>query len=495
MQDRFIRVREFFRSLGENFLPPASDGTSSSATELLLEPKREPEPPDSDRDGLDDNSEDSPSSPSEASWGIFSAQFPDGQLRSKWHLALTAGFLLIVSALTLLNVASSAPAETQAATEGSNDPSSTDPLSAGVIATGATNLGENADGTSIASVAQITHSPRNPPEGRTGEGAATADADDGSTRNGGEENQGSQPPEDNGGGEDNGDGITTDGQPQDGEPTKGDTCEAIACRIVGHPQPQDDEATTPTTPTAAAVAATTAAAPESPGTSDPFGLANDLLKQAGDPDPMPPFTGESLGRPAQVIRLGLPGSKKHPRLYLTFDDGPHHYWTARVLDLLDRHDARATFFVVGTQAVAYPEVVREIVERGHTLGNHLWSHTEVPLKQEDLFRKEIRQTAALLGDDITNCLRIPYGYLSEEILDWSGEEGYELVHWSHDIQDWRRHDIETIREGFAEIEKNGTILLLHEHSGNNTLQALDEALTSLKARGWQFDTPICPLPF
>lgn len=61
MQDRFIRVREFFRSLGENFLPPASDGTSSSATELLLEPKREPEPPDSDRDGLDDNSEDSPS--------------------------------------------------------------------------------------------------------------------------------------------------------------------------------------------------------------------------------------------------------------------------------------------------------------------------------------------------------------------------------------------------------------------------------------------------
>ena len=476
MQDRFIRVREFFRSLSENFLPPASDGDSSSATELLLEPKREPEPPDSDGSCLDNNGEDSPS---ETSLGISSAQFPNGQLLSKRRLALTAGFLLIVSALTLLNVASSAPAETLAATEGSNDPSSADPLSAGVASAGATNLGENADGTSIASVAQITHSLRSPQEGRTGEGASSA-ADAGSTGNGREENPGSQPPEDednggtkdNGDGEDSGDDTTTDSQPKDSEAAKGSTAAAPAT-------------TTSTT-----------AAPESPGASDPFGLANDLLKQAGDSDPMPPFTGESLGRPAHVIRLGLPGSKEHPRLYLTFDDGPHHYWTAKVLDLLERHDARATFFLVGTQAVAFPEVVREIVERGHTLGNHLWSHTEAPLHEEDLFRKEIRQTAAELGDNITNCLRTPYGYVSEEILAWSGEEGYELVHWSEpDIQDWRRLDIEAIREGFAKIEKNGTILLLHDYSGDNTLQALDETLTSLKARGWKFDTPICPLMF
>ncbi len=493
MQDRFARVREFFRSLSENFLPPASDGASSSATELLLEPKREPEPPDSGGSCLDDNGEDSPS---ETSLGIFSAQFPNSQFRSKRRLALTAGFLLIVSALTLLNVASSAPAETLAATEGSNDPSSADPLSARVASAGATNLGENADGTSIASVAQITHSPRSPQEGRTGEDAASADDAD-STGNSEEENRGSQPPEDdNGGGEDNGGGITTDGQPQDSEAAKGATCEAIVCRIVGHPQPKDSEAAKGSTAAAPAATTSTTAAPESSGASDPFGLANDLLKQAGDSDPMPPFTGESLGRPAHIIRRGLPGSKEHPRLYLTFDDGPHHHWTAEVLDLLDRHDARATFFLVGIHAVAHPEVVREIVERGHTLGNHLWSHTEAPLYDEDLFRKELRQTAAELGDDATNCLRTPFGYFSEEILAWSGEEGYEFIHWSKpDIQDWRRLDIEKIREGFAKIEKGGTILLLHEHSGRNTLQALDETLTSLKAKGWKFDTPICPLTF
>ena len=232
-------------------------------------------------------------------------------------------------------------------------------------------------------------------------------------------------------------------------------------------------------------------------TSDPFGLADDLLKQTDDAEVMPPFTGVPLNRPALIIRNGLAGTKEQPRLYLTFDDGPHPHWTPRFLDLLDRYGARATFFLVGEWAAAYPNLVREIVERGHTLGNHLWSHTDAPFRDEELFRREVRNTAAALGEGITNCLRPPFGTVSKPILDWSGEEGYEVVLWSYpDIRDWHpENDVETLREGLAQIQEGGTILLLHEHSGNKTLTALDEALASLTSRGWQVDTPICPLDF
>ena len=85
-------------------------------------------------------------------------------------------------------------------------------------------------------------------------------------------------------------------------------------------------------------------------------------------------------------------------IYLTFDDGPTVKYTKRVLDLLDQYDAKATFFQVGENATAHPELTRSVIERGHALGNHTWSHRDMrKLRPRDLNGQITRTSAALFG--------------------------------------------------------------------------------------------------
>ena len=205
---------------------------------------------------------------------------------------------------------------------------------------------------------------------------------------------------------------------------------------------------------------------------------------------------EPLGRPARKIRRGPPGESGSPRLYLTFDDGPSRRWTRPTLDLLDRYGARATFFPVGAYASLNFDLVEEIHARGHTIGTHLWSHELATLYDEDLFRQELRASADLLGDHLTNCLRTPYGITNDEIFEWAGDEGFEIVLWGDvDPLDWQAPSIEDLTQRILDGVQNGTILLLHERTGANTLAALEAVLAALDARGWIFDEPICPLQF
>ncbi len=205
---------------------------------------------------------------------------------------------------------------------------------------------------------------------------------------------------------------------------------------------------------------------------------------------------EPLGRPARKIKRGPSGAPGEPVLYLTFDDGPNPTWTRPTLDLLDRYGARATFFTVGVFAELYPYLIDEIVARGHTLGSHLWTHQASALYDEDLFRQELRASAELLGDNLTNCLRPPYGRTNEEIFRWSGEEGFEIVLWGDvDPLDWSAPGTEVLTQRILNGIRPGTILLLHEHTGADTLRALDAVLAALAQAGWRFDQPICPLQF
>ncbi len=202
---------------------------------------------------------------------------------------------------------------------------------------------------------------------------------------------------------------------------------------------------------------------------------------------------EPLGRPARIIRRGPPGEAGAPRFYLTFDDGPSSRWTRPTLDLLDRHGARATFFPLGAHAEVNFHIVEEIVARGHTIGSHLWSHDRAALENEELFRRELRASAELFGELGTNCLRTPYGFLSDDIAEWAGDEGFEILHWGDpDPRDWERPGVEALTRSMLAMQ-NGSILILHEHTGADTLAALDAALEVLGASGWRFDEPICPL--
>jgi len=204
---------------------------------------------------------------------------------------------------------------------------------------------------------------------------------------------------------------------------------------------------------------------------------------------------EPLGRPAREIRRGPRGEAGAPRFYLTFDDGPSTRWTPPTLDLLDRYGARATFFPVGAYAEVNFHLIKEIVARGHTIGSHLWSHERAALSSEELFRRELRASAELYGELGTTCLRTPFGVVNDDILEWAGDEGFEVVLWGEpDPRDWELPGIEKLTESMLGMQ-NGSILILHEHTGADTLVALDTVLEALDAQGWQFDEPICPLQF
>ena len=208
------------------------------------------------------------------------------------------------------------------------------------------------------------------------------------------------------------------------------------------------------------------------------------------------YAAEPLGRPARKIRRGPAGDPGAPRLYLTFDDGPSTRWTSPTLDLLDRYGARATFFPVGAYASLNFHLIEEIAARGHTIGTHLWSHEAAALYDETLFRRELRATADLYGDYGTNCLRTPYGITNDEIFEWAGDEGFEVVLWGDvDPLDWENPSIDELTRRILNGVQPGTILLLHERTGANTLAALDAVLGALAGAGWRFDEPICPLQF
>ena len=224
-------------------------------------------------------------------------------------------------------------------------------------------------------------------------------------------------------------------------------------------------------------------------------LAEEELELMGTVPFVAGHVAEPLGRPAREIRRGPRGEEGAPRFYLTFDDGPNPRWTRPTLDLLDRYGARATFFPAGVAAQANFGFIEEIVARGHTIGSHLWSHERAALASEELFRRELRASAELYGDLGTNCLRTPFGVVNDDILEWAGDEGFEVVLWGEpDPRDWEFPGTEELIRKMLNMQ-NGSILILHEHTGAATLAALEVVLETLDARGWSFDEPICPLRF
>lgn len=163
---------------------------------------------------------------------------------------------------------------------------------------------------------------------------------------------------------------------------------------------------------------------------------------------------------------------------LTFDDGPDKQYTLRVLDILDRHKAKATFFVTGASVHRHPEVLREIVKRGHEVGLHSMTHARLNGLSEDEIRWEIRETrnainTALGSDYQVQWIRAPYGAINNgkgakgfssggsKVLRIANEEGYAVVHWTADTEDWRRSTSATAIEGMvAKGEKQ--IVLMHD---------------------------------
>jgi peptidoglycan/xylan/chitin deacetylase (PgdA/CDA1 family) len=201
-----------------------------------------------------------------------------------------------------------------------------------------------------------------------------------------------------------------------------------------------------------------------------------------------------LGRPgvqaAAAVAPAAPGE-----VYLTFDDGPTPAWTPRVLELLARHRALATFFVVGGNAAAHPELVRQAYAAGHGVGNHTWTHRRLTRLGPGALEAEVGATSAAIqratGAPV-RCLRPPYATVDAASAGRARALGLRLVMWDLDTGDWRRPGAGVIAARVLDRVRPGDVVLLHDGGGDRgqTVAALQRILPSLAARGFRF-SPLC----
>jgi peptidoglycan/xylan/chitin deacetylase (PgdA/CDA1 family) len=185
-------------------------------------------------------------------------------------------------------------------------------------------------------------------------------------------------------------------------------------------------------------------------------------------------TGQWYGR----TFTGLPSGNK--LIALTYDDGPNDPHTLRLLDVLAKHDVRATFFLIGRYVQERPEIVREMVKAGHIVGNHTFTHPLLTFKSAGEIREELTKCRDALQGAIgehSNLFRPPFGGRRPAVLSTVRELGLEPVMWNVTGYDWSAPPAAAIELNVAKQIRGGDIILLHD--GGHKLMGADRSQTVL----------------
>lgn len=180
-------------------------------------------------------------------------------------------------------------------------------------------------------------------------------------------------------------------------------------------------------------------------------------------------------------------------LYLTFDAGFENGNTPIILDALKKHNAPATFFVVGTYIESNPDLIKRMEKEGHIVGNHTYHHPDMTkLSSLSAFEKELKDVENaynnVTGKEMTKFYRPPQGKYNENNLQMAKELGYHTFFWSLAYVDWQENNQPTKEEAFDKLLTRvhpGAIVLLHSTSKTNG-KILDELLTKWEEMGYQF---------
>ena len=199
--------------------------------------------------------------------------------------------------------------------------------------------------------------------------------------------------------------------------------------------------------------------------------------------------------------FGAPGTSK--QLALTYDDGPNDPWTQKLLDVLDRHAVKATFFLIGRYVEMRPEIARAVAERGHVVGNHTFAHPNLIFTSQSALRGELERTEAVitqaLGAQATGAhsrlFRPPFGARRPATLRLAKSMGLETIMWSVKCWDWSAPSAEYIVEKARKRITGGDVILLHD-GGHvefgadraHTVAATDELIRRYKGEGYEFVT-------
>ncbi len=179
-------------------------------------------------------------------------------------------------------------------------------------------------------------------------------------------------------------------------------------------------------------------------------------------------------------------------IYLTFDCGYENGNTELILDTLKYHNAKASFFVVGTYIDENPELVSRMTDEGHVVGSHSYSHPNMSQSQKSDFTQqllELEQTyTAITGKPLDKFYRPPEGKFTTENLLWASEMSYKTTLWSLAYTDWKVDEQPSPEYALSKLLPRihgGAIVLLHNTSSTNAI-ILDELLTQWKTEGYSF---------
>ena len=193
---------------------------------------------------------------------------------------------------------------------------------------------------------------------------------------------------------------------------------------------------------------------------------------------------------------GLPRGNK--RLALTYDDGPNDPHTLNLLEVLARHEVRATFFFIGRFVRQRPDIVRDVVNAGHVVGNHTFTHPLLTLKSAVRIHQELTDCRSALHDAIgehSNLFRPPFGGRRPAVLRIVRELGLEPIMWNVTGFDWNAPPAEVIEANCARQIRGGDVILLHDGSHkqmgadrSQTVLATNRMISRYQSEGFEFVT-------
>ena len=179
--------------------------------------------------------------------------------------------------------------------------------------------------------------------------------------------------------------------------------------------------------------------------------------------------------------------KNKKMVAITLDDGPHATNTQKILDILDAHNAKATFFMLGQNVVNNEEVVKDVYKRGNEIGIHTWDHKQLTKLSQDEIVSQVERTSDAIYKIIgkrPKLVRPPYGAINDTVKN---SINYPLILWNIDSLDWKSRDEKQIVPLVMNSVQDGDIILLHDiHS--TTVPAVEKIVSQLEEQGYQMVT-------
>lgn len=184
------------------------------------------------------------------------------------------------------------------------------------------------------------------------------------------------------------------------------------------------------------------------------------------------------------------GSNEKKVIYLTFDEGYEAGYTSKILEVLKQNNVKATFFITAHYLNTEEELVKQMLEEGHIVGNHTVNHKSMPDLSDDQINSEIMKLHQAIYEKFAyemKYIRPPMGEFSERTLGITKSLGYKTVMWSFAYQDWdesKQPDQAKSKEKIINNLHNGEIMLLHGNSKTNT-NILDSLIKEIKNKGYE----------